>query len=84
MDIITATKIIQDQAIANGTSFDDEFWSMSNNLKYLSKDVYDAWTVFHNVVNESFAREIDQSRIAQLARDVKKLNADQRAYFDSI
>ena len=32
MDIITATKIIQEQADSNGNSFDDEFWNIANNL----------------------------------------------------
>lgn len=84
MDIVTATKIIQDQATANGTSFDDEFWSIANNLKSCSKDVYDAWTIFHNAVNAYIIRGADRSRVENLAREVKRLDIDQQAYFDSI
>jgi hypothetical protein len=84
MDIITATKIIQEQADSNGNSFDDEFWNIANNLTSCPKDVYAAWRVFHDATNEYFRRGADKVRIEQMARDVKKLNADQQAIFDSI
>ena len=84
MDIVTATKIIQYQATVNGNSFEDELWNISNNLKSCSQEVYDAWTELHIIVNEYFRRSADRSRIQQLAHDVKKLNVEQQAYFDSI
>ena len=84
MDMIAATKIIQDQATANGTSFDDEFWAIANNLRSCSDNVYDAWSVIHNSVNEYFRRQADRDRIHDLAWQVKVLNPAQQAYFDSI
>lgn len=84
MDIVTATKLIQDQATANGTSFDDEFWAIANDLRTCSQDINDAWSVVHNLVNEYFRRQADRDRIHDLAWQVKGLNADQQAYFDSI
>ncbi len=84
MDIVTATKIIQDQATVNGTSFDDEFWHIANNLKTVPKEVYRAWTLFHNSTNQYFSRAADRERIKQLARDMKKLTAGQRNFFDTL
>ena len=84
VDILTATKIIQEQATANGNSFDDEFWNIANSLQHWPKDVYTAWSVFHNSVNEYFVRSEDRSRIQRLAREVKGFNVDQQAYFNSL
>ena len=86
MDIVTATKIIQEQADENGRSFDDEFWHIARNLKksYIGEDVYKAWTVFQNSLNAYFSRQADRQRIQELARQMKNFNAEQQAYFDSI
>jgi hypothetical protein len=84
MDIVTATKIIQDQATVNGNSFEDELWNISNNLKSCSQEVYDAWTELHIIVNEYFRRSADRSRIQRLAREVKGFDANQQAYFNSL
>ena len=84
MDIVTATKIIQEQAIMNGRTFDQEMLFRSENLSVCPKETYAAWTVLHNAMNEYLVQSADKSRIQQLACDMKNLNAAQTAYYNSI
>ena len=73
MNIITATQILQASADVNGRSFSDEVWWIRKNLKGLDNELYDAWTLWHNEVNEHFRRGKQESNLRNLAKQVNDL-----------
>jgi hypothetical protein len=75
MDMIEATKLIQEQATANGRPFAEELIYISETLKAPS-DIYDAFIVYQNVVNIYFSYGARKARIEQFARDFKWLSQD--------
>lgn len=75
MDMIQATKLIQEQATANGRPFAEELIYISETLKAPS-DIYNAFIVYQDTVNRYFSYGAKKAQIEQLARDFKWLSQD--------
>lgn len=75
MDMMQATKLIQDQATANGRPFAEELIYISETLKAPS-DIYDAFIVYQNAINRYYSYGARKARIEQFARDFKWLSQD--------
>jgi hypothetical protein len=75
MDMVEATKLIQEQATANGRPFAEELIYISETLQ-ASSDIYDAFIVYHSTINRYFSYSARKAQIEQFARDFKYLSQD--------
>lgn len=73
MDIVEATKLIQEQATANGRQFSDELICISETATAVPSNIYDAFIVFHNAINTYYSYSANRARVEQLARDFENL-----------
>lgn len=73
MDITEATKLIQEQATANGRQFSDELICISETLTTVPRNIYDAFVLFQNTINTYYSYSANRARVEQLARDFENL-----------
>jgi hypothetical protein len=84
MNMVEATQIIQQYADANGLTFSKAVIEISENLKTVSNDVYDAWTMWHEPAGDYWSYASGKAVIQRLVHEVKSLGPDMRQSFDSL
>ncbi len=76
MDIVEATKLINERATVNGRSFAEELIYLSETAGKYPDNIYDAFILVQNTVNIYFSYGARKARIEQFARDFKWLSQD--------
>lgn len=84
MNMVEATQIIQQYADANGLTFSKAVIEISENLKTVSSEVYDAWTMWHEPAGDYWSYASSKAVIQRLVYEVKSLGPDMRQHFDSL
>jgi hypothetical protein len=86
MNMVEATQIIQQYADTNGLTFSKAVIEISENLKTVSSDVYDAWTLWHTPAGDYWSYMSSKAFLERLAYDYKNLSLhpESKKYFDSL
>ena len=84
MNMVEATQIIQQYADANGRTFTEAVIEISENLKTVSDEVYDAWTTWHEPAGDYWSHASGKAAVRELAHSINSLSPGLRQQFDSL
>ena len=84
MNMVEATQIIQQYADANGLTFSKAVIEISENLKTVSSEVYDAWTMWSGPAGDYWSYASGKAAVQELAHSINSLSPGLRQQFDSL